>query len=194
MQYFKFQLGGSGLLPKGWQAQLMVMSQASSDLILLDGKHPTSLDPKGEILPSFVVPGSIVKEQAFWLYHLYTDFIRNLVSACYGMPCVPGNDIDTSLSLSSIRGEGARYELHVDSNPITALLFVSDLPNECGGQLALHFPEGIEKIEARSGTLLIFRGGQIPHEVLPLNGNIIRVSVPMNFYPKGVEQKIWTQK
>lgn len=192
--FYKFDLKGSGLLPQNWSSDILALSLAASELIILDGKHPTSMDTRGDVLQSFVVPGRKIKKDSFWLFLLYNDFFRKLVSVCYGEQYVIGNDLDSSLSVSSIRGIGARYELHVDSNPVTCLLFVSDLKHEDGGQICLHLPDRIEVVEARAGTLLIFKGSEIPHEVLPLKGDFIRLSVPMNFYPKGVEQKIWTDK
>ena len=89
----------------------------------------------------------------------------------------------------------ARYEWHVDSNPLTGLLFATTHDPGEGGQL-LFKPDPVARpneswslhVSPRAGTLLIFDAREAAHVVTRLNADI-RLSVPMNYYHRGKQER-----
>ncbi|MER7283922.1 2OG-Fe(II) oxygenase [Dactylosporangium sp. NPDC000244] len=84
---------------------------------------------------------------------------------------------------------GNGYEWHVDSNPLTGLLFVTDQPAEGGGELVFRADPVTSPgedwelaVRPRAGELLLFDARRAAHAVMPVRGAADRVSVPMNFY------------
>ena len=86
-----------------------------------------------------------------------------------------------------------RFECHIDSNPLTGLLFCSDHDLGAGGELVFaHDPdarsaEEIDKscsvLRAQSGHLIFFDGRRHPHYVRPLAAaSSLRVVAVMNYY------------
>ena len=86
-----------------------------------------------------------------------------------------------------------RFECHVDSNPLTGLLFCTDHLAGQGGELVFaHDPTAadvaaVEKdcsvIRPHAGHLIFFDGRQHPHYARPLAaGPEMRVVAVMNFY------------
>jgi hypothetical protein len=85
-----------------------------------------------------------------------------------------------------------RFEAHVDSNPVSGVLFCTDHP-EGGGELVIsHDPaaSGVAAIERdrtvirpHAGHLLFFDGRDHPHYARPLTaGTGLRVLAVMNYY------------
>ena len=86
-----------------------------------------------------------------------------------------------------------RFECHVDSNPLTGLLFCTDHPAGSGGELVFaHDPaaadvDAVERdgtvIRPRAGQLIFFDGRQHPHYARSLRSESdLRVVAVMNYY------------
>lgn len=80
-----------------------------------------------------------------------------------------------------------RFECHVDSNPVTGLLFLTT--NGDGELVISRDPEavGVEGLERdcspvlpQEGMILFFDGKRYPHYVRPCKGT--RIAAVMNFY------------
>jgi len=91
------------------------------------------------------------------------------------------------------RGTEMRFECHIDSNPLTGLLFCTDHLAGAGGELVFaHDPdatdvEAIEQdrsvIRPHAGHLIIFDGRRFPHYARPLvSASDVRIVAVMNFY------------
>ena len=83
--------------------------------------------------------------------------------------------------------------MHVDSNPLTGLLFCTDHPAGAGGELVFaHDPAAadvgaVERdcsvIRAHSGHLIFFDGRRHPHYARPLvSPSAVRIVAVMNYY------------
>ena len=85
-----------------------------------------------------------------------------------------------------------RFECHVDSNPLTGLLFCTDHPVGGGGELVFaHDPaaadiETVDRdcavIRPHAGHLIFFDGRRHPHYARPLVQVGVRIVAVMNFY------------
>jgi hypothetical protein len=91
------------------------------------------------------------------------------------------------------RGTTMRFECHVDSNPLTGLLFCTDHQTGAGGELVFaHDPaaadtKAVERacsvIRPQAGHLIFFDGRTHPHYARPLTTESqLRVVAVMNFY------------
>ena len=85
-----------------------------------------------------------------------------------------------------------RFECHVDSNPVTGLLFFTEHPDGGGELVGANDPEavGVDALEEngsvirpQAGQLIFFDGKTYPHYARTLwsNGDV-RVVAVMNFY------------
>ena len=85
-----------------------------------------------------------------------------------------------------------RFECHVDSNPVTGLLFFTEHPDGGGELVAANHPGavGVEALEENSsvirpqaGQLIFFDGKTYPHYARTLwSEGDVRVVAVMNFY------------
>lgn len=131
--------------------------------------------------------GSVVAHHLPWLMKLYADsflgLANELVAPPTGCRYRASTDPVSAVNLNLL-APGERYEWHVDSNPLTGLLFcpTGDDASElvfcaspgCPGRSAERV------VTARWGHLLLFDAREVPHCVR--NVTTDRVTVPMNFY------------
>jgi hypothetical protein len=106
---------------------------------------------------------------------------------------VPARDDRYGVVLNVQHGTGMRFECHVDSNPLTGLLFCTDHPAGAGGELVFAHDLAAVDIDAvnrdcsvirpQAGHLIFFDGRRHPHYARPLvSGSEVRVVAVMNFY------------
>jgi hypothetical protein len=188
--YASIDLLSKNLLPIDWVDQVSAVSKNDSYLMKLDGKSSTSREPtntKG--VEVFVVEGDIVAKKLNWLHNLYQNEFVNYVNMFFEKKYTFAKNLKSGTNINLLKGIGARYEWHVDSNPLTGVLFVTEHTKASGGELVFKLPKEELIIYPKSGTLLLFDAREIPHTVLPLKENSTRISIPLNFYIKGEEQK-----
>lgn len=150
---------------------------ALAERVVSKGRGPGSLEPEETAgLDYRVVKGSAIHDRRPELWNLaheivtYTSTVLGLVELV--------DHRDSAVNINVIMGLGARYEKHVDSNPVTAVLFVNTVPREFGGALKCHlFSEGASEIQPGEGMLVVLTGDSIAHEVLPLTRHTTRVSL-----------------
>jgi 2OG-Fe(II) oxygenase superfamily len=139
------------------------------------------------------VHASQVRERLPWLYRFYRGYFLDLARESCKERVVPALDDRYGIVLNVQRGTAMRFECHVDSNPLTGLLFCTDHPTGSGGELVIaHDPaasdvEAVEKdcsvLRPRAGRLIFFDGRQHPHYARPLVGETdVRIVAVMNFY------------
>ena len=78
-----------------------------------------------------------------WLYELYRDQFLELASEAWGEPIDAGYDDRYGVVLNVQRGNTMRFECHVDSNPLTGLLFFTGHPDGGGELVFAHDPEAV---------------------------------------------------
>ena len=109
-----------------------------------------------------------VRQDLLWLYESYRGAFLELAQATCSEPVVAAQDDRYSIVLNIQSGTTMRFECHVDSNPLTGLLFCTDHGTETGGELIFaHDPDatGIHSVDQdctvirpHAGHLIFFDG------------------------------------
>jgi hypothetical protein len=134
-----------------------------------------------------------VRRDLPWLYELYRGYFLELAGQACGERVRPAFDDRYGLILNVQRGTTMRFECHVDSNPLTGLLFCTDQPAGTGGELVFANDPSAADIEAverdcsvirpHAGHLIFFDGRRHPHYARPLlSDSHLRIVAVMNFY------------
>jgi hypothetical protein len=181
------------LLPPSWIDQIRECSHQHSVWRTLGGLSETSREDvfnEDSIAEVGVVTGEVVKQSLPWLDSLYRDtfikFTNNLTDNAY---CT-SPDLQAGVNINTTR-RNARYEWHVDTNPLTGVLFVTTLAPVDGGQLIFR-PDPFARpnenwevaVSPTLGQLLLFDAREAAHCVTTLKVNE-RISIPMNYYLQG---------
>jgi hypothetical protein len=128
-----------------------------------------------------------------WLRELYRSGFRELAERAIGGSVATARDERYGAVLNVFRGTRMRFECHVDSNPLTGLLFVTDHDLGAGGELVFAHSRDAKSradidrscavIRSQSGHLIFFDGRFQPHYVRPLTlEGDTRVVAVMNYY------------
>lgn len=138
------------------------------------------------------VHAGTVRQGLPWLYELYRSEFLYLAEQAWGEPIKAAQDDRYGVVLNVQQGNEMRFECHVDSNPVTGLLFFTDHPNGGGELVAANDPAvvGVEALEEngsvirpQAGQLIFFDGKNHPHYARVLRSAVdVRVVAVMNFY------------
>lgn len=183
----------TGMLPSGWQPDVLAVAAGSDDQAFprtpvlsreaADVQHVT----RGRVHAGQVVRGLP------WLRELYRFQFRELAEQATSGEVYAAVDERYGTVLNVQRGRDMRFECHVDSNPVTGLLFCTDHGPMAGGELVIAHSEAarslaeIERacsvIRPQAGHLIFFDGRDHPHYVRPLRADAgLRVVAVMNYY------------
>jgi hypothetical protein len=183
-----------GILPVGWQAQILNFATASAVPKTIVPTSVTSRESAVDLkIPVLTVGGARIKSGLPWLYSLYENDFRDIGQRFVAEPLATASDVRYAVNLNVQRGADMRYECHVDSNPLEGLLYITTHSPGSGGELVVSQnpaalgPKEIDKdcarIYPKAGTLVFFDARQFPHYVAPLKGqDDVRVVVAMNYY------------
>ncbi len=177
-------------LPKGWQRQVRNVVRECGFNTVLTGSGSTSRETReNQQMAVRVADGRAVKDRLPWLWDLYNGLLKDFCATSFGRPIFPANLLHTAVNINQLAGRGAQYEWHVDSNPVTGVLFTTNSGNGLGGSLVFRHQSGQRAIvRPRAGTFVCFDARQIEHRVAPLRRHGERISVPMNFYDSATDQ------
>ena len=131
-----------------------------------------------------------VRHRLPWLHLAYRrEFLKLAGQAC-AEPVAPARDDRYGIVLNVQRGTDMRFECHVDSNPLTGLLFCTD--HQAGGELVIAHDAAaadvpsVERncsiIRPHAGHVIYFDAREHPHYARPLTVSGIRIVAVMNFY------------
>lgn len=164
-------------------SQIMETAQQFCKMVTLDSLTPDStLENPAQSLTYSIASGELISNELPQVFELYTDILPKLVKSYIGLSIVPSKYTRTAITLNLL-GKGERYELHVDSNSVTGLLYVNSLTQEEGGTLRLHYPDREPlDIQPVAGDFLLYDARWVPHEVLPVRSSAGRLSLPMNYF------------
>jgi 2OG-Fe(II) oxygenase superfamily len=179
-------------LPPGWQHDI---HQVAAEADSRDYPRTPMLSREAEGVTHITrgrVRADIVQQRLPWLYKLYQSDFLDMATEARAECIKVAFDDRYGVVLNVQRGKDMRFECHVDSNPVTGLLFFTEHPAG-GGELAVgHDPaavgvEAVERdctvIEPRAGQLIFFDGKTHPHYARALRSESdMRVVAVMNFY------------
>ncbi len=177
-----FDIEAAGLLPTGWREDVIRVASTLARPAELRGGAPASLEPVGTLIPYGLVDGEVVGEALPWLTRLYANLADDLASRLSGKSILTSDKPINGVNINVLRGVGSRYELHLDTNPLTGLIFATTHAADEGGQLEFDVQPSPLSFPPRSGVLLLFDATRAPHRVTPLTKDVTRISIPMNFY------------
>ncbi len=129
-----------------------------------------------------------------WLYKLYRNDFTALATKAWGEAIDAAFDDRYGVVLNVQIGTRMRFECHVDSNPVTGLLFFTDHPAG-GGEFVVGRDTsavGVEALERdrtfitpRAEDPVFFDGKTYPHYARALvSESDMRVAAVMNFYTR----------
>jgi 2OG-Fe(II) oxygenase superfamily len=188
-------------LPKDWQADIGTVATTAdfrefprTPVLSREAEHVERIS-RGR------VHADQVQRSLPWLYQFYRAEFLQLAQEASAERIVPARDDRYGIVLNVQRGHTMRFECHVDSNPLTGLLFCTD-HRSGGGELTFaHDPaaadvDSVEQdcsvIRPHAGHLIFFDGSKYPHYARPLlSGSDVRVVAVMNFYTESCPE--WTR-
>ena len=181
------------ILPDGWQQD--VTRSADEAEVRPFGRTPVISREADDVQQ--VVRGRVHADQVAsalpWLRDLYRAAFRVLAEQATGRRVYAAADERYGTVLNMQRGPRMRFECHVDSNPLTGLLFCADQVPGAGGELVFGHDKtarsvaDIERscsvLRPQAGHLIFFDGREYPHYVRPLRADDdVRVVAFMNYY------------
>jgi hypothetical protein len=176
-------------LPVDWLSQVDDVARNVAKAAILEGGTPTSLEPSGTIIRYRLLDGVGVCNHLPWLTDLYRTDFREIAKRISGADLELDRSVVSSVNLNVLSPGEDGYEWHVDSNPVTGLLFLSSHLHQDGGILELKSAnDHLLTIEPLAGTLAVFDARLCPHRVSPPK-KALRISAPMNYFIEGQRAK-----
>jgi hypothetical protein len=187
-QWATFDVTGS--LPSNWQLEIDVVATEAD---FREFPRTPVLSREAPDVP-YIARGRVhaeqVRDRLPWLYRAYhSEFLALARQAC-GEPVVAARDKRYGIVLNVQQG-AMRFECHVDSNPLTGLLFCTN--HAAGGELVFANDTTATDIAAverdcsvirpYAGHLIYFDAREHPHYARPLIApDGMRIVAVMNFY------------
>jgi hypothetical protein len=178
-------------LPSGWKQDVLAAAAAAD--IREYPRTPTISRESPDV--RYVARGRVHADQVLdrlpWLYKTYRNEILELANEMTTEHVSAAQDDRYGIVLNVQRGTKMRFECHVDSNPLTGLLFCTD--HARGGELIVAHhtgAEGVVEIERScsvirpyAGQLIFFDARRYPHYArLLTEESETRIVAVMNFY------------
>jgi 2OG-Fe(II) oxygenase superfamily len=178
-------------LPDGWQEKVLAVAETAD---IRDFPRTPLLSREGpdvRQIPRGRVHADQVRDHLPWLYKAYRNEILEYANEVANEHVSAASDDRYGLVLNVQRGKKMRFECHVDSNPLTGLLFCTD--HASGGELVVAHDttaKGLDEIERscsvirpQAGQLIFFDAREYPHYARLLAGESeTRIVAVMNFY------------
>jgi hypothetical protein len=183
----------SDQLPEGWRHQVMA---ATAEADCRDFPRTPVLSREAHDVERIVrgrVHADQVRQSLPWLCQLYREDFLKLAASISAEPVMLASDERYGVVLNVQLGTAMRFECHIDSNPLTGLLFLTDHERDAGGELVFAYEEDADSVAAverncavirpRAGLLIFFDGRRHPHYARPLRPESeVRAVAVMNFY------------
>jgi hypothetical protein len=178
-------------LPAAWQQEVLAAAEFADIRNFPRTPVLSRESPEVQQIPRGRMHADQVQSRLPWLYKAYRNEILELANEVSGEHVSAAHDDRYGLVLNVQRGTKMRFECHVDSNPLTGLLFCTD--HITGGELVVaHDTEaqGISEVDRscsvirpQAGQLIFFDAREHPHYARVLAGESeTRVVAVMNFY------------
>ena len=180
-------------LPDGWQQELADAAAAADFRSFPRTPILTRESASVRSISRGRLHAADVRQRLPWLYESYRGYFLDLAREVSTESVMAAFDDRYGIVLNVQRGTTMRFECHVDSNPLTGLLFCTDHHTGAGGELVFaHDPtaadtNAVERacsvIRPQVGHLIFFDGRTHPHYARPLTSESqLRIVAVMNFY------------
>jgi hypothetical protein len=187
-----WQTDVASLLPGSWQEDIGAVARAADFRAFPRTPILSREAPDVTHIERGRVNADTVMRRLPWLYKLYRNEFLELAAEARGEHIDAACDDRYGVVLNVQRGKTMRFECHVDSNPVTGILFFTDHPAGGGELVVSQDPDavGVDELERdctpippAAGQIIIFDGKNYPHYARSLPGEQdIRVVAVMNFY------------
>jgi hypothetical protein len=183
----------TGSLPPNWQREI---SSVATDADFRKFPRTPVLSREAPEV-SYIHRGRVhadqVRDRLPWLYEAYRHEFLRLAAEAAQEHVLPARDDRYGIVLNVQQGTEMRFECHVDSNPLTGLLFCTD--HTAGGELVISHDQTAADIAAvnqncsvirpHAGHLIYFDARKHPHYARALTAaSGTRIVAVMNFYTK----------
>lgn len=178
------------LLPSGWQQKIDAVAENAD---FREYPRTPDLSREAATVRSIYrgrVHGHQVLGRLPWLYDFYRHTFLELASEACTERVTAARDNRYGVVLNVQRGMEMRFECHVDSNPLTGLLFCTN--HSVGGELVFaheasaaniaEVEQNCSVIRPYAGHLIFFDARQHPHYARQLIDPRMRIVAVMNFY------------
>jgi hypothetical protein len=181
----------NGRLPAGWQHDVRAVA-AEADFRDFPRTPILSREaPEVQRIPRGRVHAHEVRDRLPWLYWSYRTEFLAMANEAYAERVSAAADERYGVVLNVQLGRTMRFECHIDSNPLTGVLFCTD--HTGSGELVFgHDPtaadiHAVERdcsvVRPHAGHLIFFDAREHPHYSRSLAAeNDMRVVAVMNFY------------
>lgn len=154
----------ASVLPAGWRADILSLVDQRLKTTVIRAVSSTSRESETDVdIPIHTVDAEVVARCLPWLTDLYAGLFRDLAGRLVGEPVVVSAEAFRGPRIQVQRGTADWYEAHVDTCPITGLLYVTDQPEGAGGELVVANAgdvEGRQEVD-RDAALIRPAAGQI---------------------------------
>jgi hypothetical protein len=178
-------------LPAGWQEDVRELA-ADADFHEFPRTPILSREAiEVQRIPRGRVHAPQVRNRLPWLYRAYREEFLEMAGEARAEPVAAAKDDRYGVVLNVQRGTTMRFECHIDSNPLTGVLFCTD--HAGGGELVIAHDADATDIAAveqdcsvirpHSGHLIFFDARRHPHYARPLIAESdMRIVAVMNYY------------
>jgi hypothetical protein len=185
-----FELNG-WLLPQGWQQDVAAAAETADIRDFPRTPVLSRESPDVQQIARGRVHADQVRDHLPWLYKAYRNEILELANEVSAEHVSAAHDDRYGIVLNVQRGTKMRFECHVDSNPLTGLLFCTNhasggelvVANDTTAQGLAEIDRSCSVIRPHAGQLIFFNAQQHPHYARLLTGESeTRIVAIMNFY------------
>lgn len=183
----------SGMFPHGWE---MDIYKAATGADFRDFPRTPVISREAadvQRIPRGRVHAYQVQQGLPWLHQLYRSSFLELAYRVGVGPVMAARDERYGVVLNVQQGTEMRFECHVDSNSLTALLFLTNHGLSEGGELVIahdgtassmaEIDRWCAVLRPQAGHLVFFDGRKNPHYVRPLSSDARpRIVAVMNYY------------
>lgn len=190
----------TGSLPPNWRRELKAVAKGADFRRFPRTPVLSREAPEVSHIARGRVHAAQVRDRLPWLYKAYRHEFLEFAGEVAQEGVLPAHDDRYGIVLNVQRGTATRFECHVDSNPLTGLLFCTN--HLAGGELVISHDEtaaGIDAVERDSsvirphaGHLIFFDARKHPHYARALTAPWrLRIVAVMNFYTDSCPE--WTR-
>jgi len=185
--FFALDLPALGLLPDGWNEELIALADAPERHVVYPSEFSPCLDGDGWSFA--VVEGNVLHRHCPWLLPLYLGQLRAFSAASFDRPVFVERRLRSAMSLHVLAGVGARIDWHAHAGMVNGLLFVTSVDHADGGDLVFRDVGGEEVgLAPKAGTFVCFDGA-FEHCVRALRSCAPRLTIPLIYFADAADQR-----